>query len=136
MFLIVSKIVNIPKTQLPPPKPTPIEIISIPILTIHKGILKYVDKFGANVFLIPGIELVRINIIDRIVFNGINFLRNAAAFVIERAWTIIMVIKYNPTKPNGTVHHQFQLPRNDIILVSKLPKFINVEINPLFLFGK
>ena len=47
-----------------------------------------------------------------------------------------MEIKYKPRKPNGTVHHQFQLGVNDIIPLSNAPKKNVVVINPLFLFGK
>ena len=80
--------------------------------------------------------LVKIKRTDKIEFNVINFLRNSAAFTIENTCVIIIPIKYKPRKPNGTVHHQFQLGANDIIPLSNAPKKNVVVINPLFLFRK
>ena len=78
-FLIASPIVNIPKIQLPPPKPPPIAIRSIITLTGHnKEALMAVDKLGAKFVLKKGTTLIKIKNIDKRVLRGINLLKKAS----------------------------------------------------------
>ena len=89
-----------------------------------------VDIFGANIFLRPGIALIKINITDKSVESGRNFFKNAAARVEDITCVIICKIPYIPTKPDGTVHHQLQSLDSDIILPSNPRKNANVVLNP------